>query len=55
MGSLVRAGSNAASFTNTAFSALVPTPSAIASYLNNHTKNRFSYLINQVLVNSGEC
>lgn len=46
-------GSNAASFTNTAFSALVPTPTAIASYLNNHTGNRVSYLINQVLVNSG--
>ncbi len=50
---VVCAGSQAQAFTNTAFGTLIPTPPDIASYLNNHTGNQFSYLINQLLGGSG--
>ena len=48
------AGSQAQAFTNTAFGTLIPTPTDIASYLNNHTGSQFSYLINQLLGSGGE-
>ena len=51
---LLCAGSQAQTFTNTAFGTLIPTPPDIASYLNNHTGNQFSYLINQLLGSGGE-